>query len=141
MSPDRLGANVRGRPRHVAGTVTASVLTLGLWGAWYHFIAFREVDHQNGRRHSALFFLGFIPLLGIVFGLLYLRDELKRLHQDRITLGLDPGVPFETVLLWSILGAFILVGPFIALAKVMHMVNGYWREVYRRQGVAWPLRD
>jgi hypothetical protein len=114
---------------------------LGLWGAWYYFLAFREVDHQNGRRHSALFFLGFIPIAGILFGLLYLRDELRSLHTDRARLGLPAGVKFDAVLLWTVLGAFILVGPSIALVKVMRDVNGYWRELYRRHGEPWPLRD
>jgi len=130
---------VRGRPRHVAGTVTAAVLTFGLWAAWYYFIAFREVDHQGGRRHSALFFLGFIPLVGIVFGLLYLQAETRGLRADRQRLDLPPGTDFRTLALWTILGAFILVGPFIALAKVMQDVNGYWRELYHRTGSPWPL--
>lgn len=129
---------VRGRPRDVPGTIVAALFTLGLWGAWYSFIAFREVDHQAGRRHSALFFLGFIPLVGIVFGLLYLRHELRDLQADRQRLGLPPGTPFSTLALWSTLGLLILAGPLVTLGLVARDVNGYWAEVYQRHGVPLP---
>lgn len=129
----------RGRPRDVAVTVVWAILTLGLWGAWYFFKAFREIDHQNGRRHSALWFLGFVPLAGIAFGLLYVRRELTALHSDLRKLGVAPRVGFRAVALWTVLGAFILVGPAVALAKVVGEVNRYWEVVYERHGVAWPL--
>lgn len=130
---------VRGRPRDAVVTVTWAILTLGLWGAWYLFKAFREVDHQNGRRHSALWFLGFIPLVGIAFGLLYVRRELRLLHGDLRALGVAPQVSVRQVMLWTLLGALILVGPAIALAKVNGEVNRYWSVVYQRHGLAWPL--
>jgi hypothetical protein len=130
---------MRGRPRDAVVTVAWAILTLGLWGAWYMFIAFREVDHQNGRRHSPLWFLGFVPLLGIAFGLLYLRRELRLLHADLRGLGGVPRASFRAVALWATLGALLLVGPAVALAKVIGDVNAYWRIVYQRHGLPWPL--
>lgn len=129
---------VRGRPRDALVVVTWAVLTFGLWGAWYLFKAFREVDHQNGRRHSALWFLGFVPLLGVVFGLLYVRRELGLLHGDLRALGLRPRVSLKEVVLWTLLGALVLVGPFVALAKIVGEVNRYWILVYQRHGLPWP---
>lgn len=137
MTPSTL----RGHPRDVVVTVTWAVLTLGLWGAWYMFIAFREVDHQNGRRHSPLWFLGFVPIVGIAFALLYLRRELRLLHADHRRLGLVPRASFRTVALWATLGALVLVGPAVALAMVAREVNAYWHVVYQRHGVAWPLES
>lgn len=132
---------LRGHPREVALTVAASIVTLGLWAAWTYFITFREVDHQAGRRHSALFFLAFVPVVGQVFALLYLRAELAGLRADRQRLGLAPGVSFGACVAWSTLGLLVLVGPLVCLAKVQGSINGYWVELYARHGIPLPSPD
>jgi heme/copper-type cytochrome/quinol oxidase subunit 2 len=129
-------SEIRGHERGVALHVTLAVLTLGVWAAVYYFIAFREVDHQNGRLHNPMILLGLIPVLGLFFIVYYLVLELRLLKADRQALGLPEGPSVQEIVLWTTVGALILVGPFIALAKVMGLVNGYWDEVKARFAAA-----
>ncbi|MHB8632496.1 MAG: hypothetical protein ACYDBQ_00825 [Thermoplasmatota archaeon] len=67
-------------------------VTLGLYAAWFYFIAFRELDVKAGRRHSALLFLGLVPIVGPFFVLAYVLQELDNLQFDRKRAGLGPSL-------------------------------------------------
>ena len=75
------------KPRAAGTTIAIGLVTLGIWFAWYYFIAFRELDFRAGRRHSGLILLGLVPLAGIVFVLLYMARELRNLDDDCMRLG------------------------------------------------------
>ena len=85
-------AGLPGKPRPAGRLLALGVTTLGVGFAWYYFQSFREVDGDARRRHSPLFFLVFVPVIGPLFGLAYVAHELRLLNGSRRAVGLGPGV-------------------------------------------------
>lgn len=126
---------LHGGPRSFRTVFWLGVLTLGIFWAVYWFVAFREVDRQRGRRHSPLFFLGFVPLLGIAFAALYVHREYGLLLGDLQELGLKAPASQREVTAWIAPGFLTVVGPALSLHFVTKAVNSFWRELAVRGGV------
>ncbi|HET6398696.1 MAG TPA: DUF4234 domain-containing protein, partial [Candidatus Thermoplasmatota archaeon] len=76
--------------------------------------------------------LGTLALVAAaVLSILYMVFELGQLRHARQQAGLAPVPGTAEYFLWAILGAFIIVGPFIALYKVNRSINEYWQRFGR----------
>lgn len=144
-----------GRPRSPASVAGFGLATLGVGFAWYYFRAFQEVDRDLGRRHSALFFLAFLPGLGVAFAVAYIVRELRGLNQAREAMGIGPGMGPAQHLGFATMGAVVgagagaaafalawpllreeawwvallvvgWVGPALSAPFLAPTVNGYW---------------
>lgn len=130
------------------------VLTLGLYFAWYYFIAFREVDYAQGRKHSGLIFLGLLPIFGPIFVIVYVSRELQNLAADRaqvgfgstltgsvhfllVLAGLIPALTVAVVVapmgepMWLMVAVLVNISPVVASIAVAKQINEYAARVGR----------
>lgn len=134
---------VAGKPRSFGIGLLLVIVTLGIYGYVWQYKVFKEVDNEHGYEHEQIWFwLGlFLSLIyiGIIFAIVYMVKEINKLNKARQSRGMMPGITPGVFYLWGILGALIIVGPFIAYYQLQKSLNETWADAYRRKGVPWPL--
>lgn len=132
-------SGIVGKPRSFGVTLLLILVTFGIYSLVYTYKVFGELDRQHGREHKSLFFwLAFVPFLGFIFSILYFVKEFPNLNAYRTSRGMDKGLTAGKFYAWTILGAFILVGPYVALYKLHKSANQVWQRVYAEKGVPYP---
>jgi hypothetical protein len=104
-----------------------SIITFGIYGLYWHYKFAKDVntvcegDGNHTRGLLACIFLGFITL-GI-YNLVWLYMVEDRMQDNAPRYGFNIKEGGGTILLWYILGSFIIVGPFIALYILIKNIN------------------
>ncbi|MDR0720190.1 MAG: DUF4234 domain-containing protein [Treponema sp.] len=124
------------KKRGLAGLVILSIITSGIYSLyWIHKLAedVNAVCEGDGKRTSGLlkFFLLNIITLGI-YGLVWLYMLGNRLQDNAPKYSLTFKENGGTVLLWHILGSFIIVGPFIAWHIIIKNTNALADEYNKK---------
>jgi uncharacterized membrane protein YjgN (DUF898 family) len=115
------------KKRGLASYILLSIITLGIYGFWRIHVLARDMnlmcegDGKKTRGFLAFFFFGLITL-GI-YDLVWLYMVGDRLYDNAQRYNLTFKESGSTVLLWSLLGALILVGPFIAMHIIFKNTN------------------
>lgn len=109
-----------------------TVATLGIYGLYWSWRAHAEVfeQYELGRKGRSMG-LPFC-VAGIVFPpafWLYQRRFIENVNAVRSHVGLPPGVSPGGFLRWEILGALVLVGPFVAHRRLQRSLNELWDRV------------
>ncbi|GHV83471.1 hypothetical protein AGMMS50212_08110 [Spirochaetia bacterium] len=124
------------KKRGLAGLILLSIITLGIYGLyWIHKLAkdVNAICDGDGKRTGGL--LKYLLLGLITFGIydlvwLYMLGD--RLQDNAQKYGLTFKESGGIVLLWYVLGAFIIVGPFIALWIIIKNTNALAEEYNKK---------
>lgn len=114
-----------GKKRTFGRGLGLSIITFGIYGLYWNYVARHEIYKQERREDfpTALFFLGFIPLVGLVFIVMYALQTQEKIQEARVARGLSPGVGGWEVVLWFLLP---FVGAFVSYYKLQTSINEYW---------------
>ncbi|MDR0585116.1 MAG: DUF4234 domain-containing protein [Treponema sp.] len=124
------------KKRGLAGFILLSIITLGIYSLyWIHKLA-KDVNvicEGDGKKTGGL--LKYLLLGIITFGIydfvwLYMLGD--RLQDNAPRYGLNIKESGGAVLLWYLLGAFIIVGPFIALHIIIKNTNALADEYNKK---------
>jgi hypothetical protein len=115
------------KKRGLASFILLSMITGGIYGFWrIHILAkdlnlMCEGDGKKTRGFLAYFFLGLIT--AGIYDLVWLFMVGDRLQDNAKRYNITIKESGSTVLLWFLLGAFIVIGPFIALHIIFKNTN------------------
>jgi hypothetical protein len=122
--------------RNLAGLVLLSIITLGIYSLyWIHKMAkdVNAICEGDGEKTGGLLkyiFLGLITL-GI-YNLVWLYKLGERLQDNGPKYDVNVKEGGSTILLWDLLGALIVVGPFIALHLIIKNTNLLAKEYNKK---------
>ena len=115
------------KKRGLAGLIIFSIITFGIYGYyWIYKLAYdvNAICEGDGKKTSGL--LKYI-LFGIItfgiYNLVWLYMLGDRLQDNAQKYNLSFKESGGTILLWYLLGSFIIVGPFIALHIIIKNTN------------------
>jgi hypothetical protein len=117
-----------GKIRSTWAVVGLSIITLGLYGIYYHFVVHEEMKQHSGEGVGGV--IGLLLYL-FTFGLVtpfVLPNEVGNLYARQHR----PRPVSATTGLWVLLGWIILVGPLVWLIKTNGALNAYWRSMGAR---------
>jgi hypothetical protein len=126
------------KKRSLAGYIILSIVTLGIYGLYWIYKLARDMNticEGDGKKTGGLlkcFFLGLITL-GI-YNWVWLFMLGDRLQDNAPRYGLTFKESGTEVLLWALLGACIIVGPFISLHIVIKNINALADEYNKKSG-------
>lgn len=109
-------------------TILLSIVTCGIYGIifWYQYV--EDVNTMcNGDGETTQNYIVVILLSMVTCGIYYyiwLYKLGNRMYNNGPRYGLTIEDNGSTLLLWSLLGAFIVVGPYIAMYKMIENFNG-----------------
>ncbi|NMM98561.1 DUF4234 domain-containing protein [Bifidobacterium olomucense] len=109
--------------------ILLGLVTLGIYDIWQmsevgeslNLIASRR-DGKKTMHYCLLFFLVGPVTLGIAY-FFWFHRMCTRVGEEQAARGMTPTVSAATYWLWGVLGAFIIVGPFIFYYKLLHAMN------------------
>jgi len=117
-------------------TFFLSIITFGFYQLYYIYRLAKEVnltcaeDHQNVGGLAFFIFMSIITF-GI-YGLYWNYKVCDRMSGLVMRNGGRPRITGEGWLLWSLLGALIIVGPLVAMVKQIHLWNDA-NDIYNRR--------
>ncbi|MCR5741814.1 MAG: DUF4234 domain-containing protein [Gammaproteobacteria bacterium] len=112
-----------------------SIITLGIYSLIIIHKMAKEANlvDENGKKVGGLLFFIFIGIITLGIYILYWNYRVCEKWADVVrSVGKKPRLTGGAWLLWSIVGAIIIVGPFIALTKQLHSWNDA-NEVYNQK--------
>ena len=117
------------------------MLTLGGYAIYWHHKAYQELAESFYVRGAPrwLFVLMWVPIIGIVPYLMYMKAFLGDLNAVRAKLALEPGPDLATHGRWVILGALILFGPVVAYWRLQDALNEIWETVAEEREMTEPV--
>jgi hypothetical protein len=124
------------KKRGLASYILLSIITFGIYGWWRIHVLAKDInlmcdgDGKKTRGVLAYLFLGLITL-GI-YDLVWLYMVGDRLHDNAKQYNLAFKERGGTVLLWFLLGALIIVGPFIAMHIIFKNTNALADEYNKK---------
>ena len=121
----------------LAGLIILSIITFGIYGLyWIHKIAkdVNAICEGDGKKTSGLlkYFLLSLITFGI-YSLVWVYMLGERLQDNAQKYNLTIKESGGTILLWLILGSFVIVGPFIALHIIIKNTNALADEYNKKQ--------
>jgi hypothetical protein len=115
------------KKRSLVVVILLSIITFGIYGLYFiHKLAkdMNTICEGDGKHTRGLLFLFFIGLItGGIYDLIWLYGLGDRMQDNGPRYGLTIKESGTTILLWDILGALIVVGPFIALHIIVKNIN------------------
>ena len=104
-----------------------SFITLGIYGIVFMCLYVRDLNtvcRADGKK--TMNYIGMLLLSVItcgIYGMVWTYNLGKRLEQGAVMRGLPPQTSGGSLLCWQIFGSLIVVGPFIAQAKMINALN------------------
>ncbi len=124
------------KKRGLARLVLLSIITLGIYSLYWIYKLAKDVNaicDGDGKKTGGLakyFFLGIITLGIYDFIWLFMLGD--RLQDNAPRYNLNFKESGGTILLWYILGSFIIVGPFIAMHIIIKNTNALAEEYNKK---------
>jgi hypothetical protein len=112
-----------GSPRKVGVVILLYFVTLGIYGLYWYYVTHDEMKRETGEGLGGGIALLIAFLVGIVMPFIT-ANEVGRMYEKS---GQPKPVSAATGF-WVIPGIFIIVGPFIWIAKVQGALNRYWES-------------
>jgi hypothetical protein len=113
--------------RSLAVTIILSIVTFGIYGLYFIYKLAKDMNticEGDGKKTRGLLFCFFIGLITVgIYNLVWLYALGDRMQDNGLRYGLTIKESGTAILLWDILGAFIIVGPFIALYIIIKNIN------------------
>lgn len=134
---------IRGQRRDFAIGLLLCFVTLGIYPLYWHFTVFKELYDQERRQDFpvGIFLCCFVPFINLPAQLVFMSKQLDFVNDLRVRNGLAPILGLGEFVLWLTLGQLIIVGPFIAYAKLQGGINELWDmyESAKNKPVAPPV--
>lgn len=114
------------KTRSFWGYIGLTIITLGIYGLYWVYAMTRDINEitkaDNKSTSPGLALLLWLITCGIypIFWLYILGD---RMQQSGVRMGVQVKDSGGTYILWYLLGAFIVVGPFVAIYKLIKNYN------------------
>jgi hypothetical protein len=113
--------------RSLVVVILLSLITFGIYGLYFiHKLAkdMNTICEGDGKKTRGLLFVLFIGAITAgIYDLVWLYALGDRMQDNGPRYGLTIKESGTTILLWDILGAFIVVGPFIAMHIIIKNIN------------------
>ena len=124
------------KKRGLVGLILLSAITFGIYGLyWIHKLA-KDVNllcAGDGKKTGGLLKLFFLSLITFgIYGMVWYYMLGDRLQENAPKYNLSFNESGGTLLLWIILGSFIIVGPFIAYHIIIKNVNALADEYNKK---------
>lgn len=109
--------------------ILLGIITLGIYDLWQLSEIGESLNLMASRRdgkktmHYCLLFFIVGPITLGIGTLVWFHRMSARVGEEQQARGMAPTVSAATFWLWGILGAFIIVGPFIYYYKLLHAMN------------------
>lgn len=120
-----------GQARSFGLGVLLVIVTFGVYAYYWHYKVYDELRLRYQRDQefpTVLFVLCILPLVSLVAMPLYMSKLMELRDLARARHGLGPGLQLVPFLLWYIVGALIIIGPFIAYYKLQTEINEVWER-------------
>jgi hypothetical protein len=108
-------------------TIILSIITLGIYGLYFIYKLAKDMNticEGDGKKTRGLLFVIFIGLITFgIYNLFWLYALGDRMQDNGARYGLTIKESGTAILLWDILGSFIIIGPFIALHIIIKNIN------------------
>lgn len=128
--PERPG----GKPRSFGRGLLLTVVTLGIYALYWHYKAYKELEDAFPDRVDfplGMYILCYVPYINLLTQILFMSNFISDVNKLRYERDLPRKVTLGSFLAWSILGLFIIVGPFVAYHKLQTSINDIWHEAHR----------
>jgi heme/copper-type cytochrome/quinol oxidase subunit 2 len=128
------------KKRSLLTLILLSIVTFGIYGLYWIYKLAKDLNAMcegDGKKTSGLLFVFFITL--ITFGIYFFFWVFAvgdRIQDNGPKYNLNFKESGSTVLLWYLLGAFIIVGPFIAYHIIIKNTNALAEEYNKKQQAA-----
>ena len=119
--------------------IILSIVTFGIYGLYWIYKVARDVNKicaGDGQSTAGLLKLFLLSL--ITFGIYSLVWQFKlgdRLQDNGTKYGITIKEGGSTILLWTLLGSFIVVGPYVAIYIIVKNINALAEE-YNKKAAA-----
>jgi hypothetical protein len=125
------------KKRGLAGLILLSIVTLGIYGLYWIYKLAQDVNlicEGDGKKTSGLLkYLLFGIITFGIYNLIWLYMLGDRLQDNALRYSLTFKESGGTILLWYILGSFIIVGPFISMYIIIKNTNALADEYNKKQ--------
>jgi hypothetical protein len=131
------------KKRSYAAVIVLTIITFGIYGLYFIYRLAKDMNtlcEGDGKKTRGLLFCFFIGLITIgIYNLVWLFMLGDRIQDNAPRYGLSFKESGGTILLWYLLGSFIIVGPFIAHYIIIKNINAL-AEAYNKgpPGAARP---
>jgi heme/copper-type cytochrome/quinol oxidase subunit 2 len=128
------------KKRSLLGYILLSIITGGIYGLYWIYKLAKDINlmcEGDGKKTRGLLFLFFISLITVgIYSLFWICALADRIQDNGPKYNLNFKESGTTVLLWLILGSFIIVGPFIAYHIIIKNTNALAEEYNKKQQTA-----
>jgi hypothetical protein len=115
------------KKRSLVAVILLSIVTLGIYGLYWIYKLAKDTNticEGDGHKTRGLLFYFFIGLITFgIYNLVWIFMLGDRLQDNASRYGLQFKEGGTAILLWYLLGSFIIVGPFIALHIIIKNIN------------------
>lgn len=125
--------------RSMVAVILLSLITFGIYGLYFWSVLGEDVNMICSRRDGKKqmhYLIATLLLSGITLGivpLVWITTLSSRVGEEARSRGIQTSFGGASFWLWSVLGVFIIVGPFIYLYKLCHTMNLICED-YNRKG-------
>ncbi|MCL2705066.1 MAG: DUF4234 domain-containing protein [Spirochaetaceae bacterium] len=124
------------KKRGLVGLILLSIITLGLYGLYWIYKLAKDVNmicEGDGKKTGGLLKLLLLGLITFgIYDLVWLYMLGDRLQDNGEKYSIKIKESGAAVLLWYILGSFIIVGPFIAMHIIIKNTNALATEYNKK---------
>lgn len=136
--PDKNGGIIMKTNRSLLKFILLTAITFGIYGLYFYHSYARDMnivcegDGKHTRGLLAVIVFSFLTL-GI-YGFVWMYGVGERISMNCQRRGIPNNTTGSSVLLWNLLGALIIVGPFVALHQMLDGLNMLCADYNRTHG-------
>lgn len=113
--------------RSMLVVILLSIITCGLYSLWFYYAYARDMNTAcagDGKKTGGLLAIIFLSIITLgIYGIVWTYKVGDRIYENCARRGLQAPCSGGSLLLWSILGSAIIIGPFVALHKMLKGLN------------------
>ena len=115
--------------RSMLKTILLTIITCGIYALIFYSSLGEDINraamNRDGKKtmHYCLLAFVIVPLTCGIAGIVWFHKISARIGDEARARGIDTNFGASTYWLWSVLGSFIIVGPFIYLHKLCKTMN------------------
>lgn len=126
--------------RGMIKTILLSIITCGIYGIVFYSSIGENINLIASRRdgkktmHYCLLFFLVAPITCEIAAIVWFHKISQRIGDEARARGIATNFGASTFWLWNVLGAFIIVGPFVYLHKLCKTMNAICED-YNTKGI------
>lgn len=132
-------APVSGKSRGFWRGILLLTVTFGIYALYWHYKAYNELaEEYTVTFPTGWYVASLIPIIGPLARLIFMSNFIDDLNSIRRQMGLGRDITLGGFLAWYILGSFIIIGPFVAYAKLQGSINDIWNGAHASRRAPAP---